>query len=73
MPPLPASDNRPKRGVRFKQAEVTRALRARQQSGITIGSVEIGPDGSIVIKPMGAPPFNDADAAVARWQASNAR
>lgn len=35
--------------VRFKQADVTRALRGAQAAGMRIGKVEIDPTGKIVI------------------------
>lgn len=53
QPPAPANDNRPARRVRFKQADITRAVRAFQQTGITIGRVEISATGAISIIPAG--------------------
>jgi hypothetical protein len=44
-----------RRGVKFRQAEVARALKAAQKAKVPIACVKIEPDGSILLIP-GQPP-----------------
>jgi hypothetical protein len=43
----------------FRQADVTRALRAAEAAGIEVGRIEIAPDGRITLVPKGAHESSD--------------
>lgn len=53
------------RQVRFRQADVTRALKGALGAGMTVSRVEIDPDGRIVLAAPGEPstPQSELD----RW------
>lgn len=54
---------------KFKQADLTRALKAAKAAGIEIVRIKIGSDGSIEIDTCKAPePQNDFD----KWKAAHA-
>jgi hypothetical protein len=62
------------RSVRFKQADVQRALRAAKVAGVVVASFRIEPDGAIVVVTKdGAPAERDEYAEwKARWDARKA-
>jgi hypothetical protein len=51
--------NAPSRHVRFKQADLTRAIRGVEKAGARWGRIEIAKDGNIVILPAGVAPEQD--------------
>ena len=56
---------------KFKQRDVTRALRAAMAAGIEVGRFEIGTDGKIVVVPAeGSPmvPVDDLDRELADFE-----
>ena len=54
------------RRVTFRQADVTRAVRAATKAGLAIGGL---PDGAIEVLQVAAPPVDDNTAAFANWKA----
>ena len=38
-----------RRALKFRQSEVSRAIKAAQEAGLNVGRLEIEPDGKIVI------------------------
>lgn len=42
--------------VRFKQADLRRAVKGVEEAGVRIGQIVIDPNGRIVITPIGAVP-----------------
>ena len=46
----------PSSPLKFRQRELTRAVRAMQAAGLEIERVEIGQDGKIIIVPKGGKP-----------------
>ena len=57
----------PKPPVKFKQADVKRAIRAAQSEGLPVTGFEITPEGGLRIMTAAAA-TNSADAALAAWQ-----
>lgn len=60
----------------FKQADITRAVKAVRAMGLEIVATVIGPDGSIRLEHVGEVAKNskeDAEAALARWHLKHAR
>jgi hypothetical protein len=63
--------NRP---AAFRQADLTRALRAAKAAGINIARIEIDPGGRIVIiAATGGPDTANVDNALDTWLAKSAR
>lgn len=61
--------NRP---ARFTPADIKRAIQGAQRAGLTVGGVEIAPDGRIVVLTDRKIAAEDTpDAALARWMAAN--
>jgi len=58
---------------RFRQRELTRALRAADKSGVPVQRVVIDEEGRIIIIPgtLAAPACNDLDEELAAFQASH--
>lgn len=54
------------RHVRFKQADVTRALKAAKAEGLAVSSFRIEPDGAIIVLTGTAPAERDE---LAEWRA----
>jgi hypothetical protein len=52
--------------LKFKQQDISRAIRAVRAAGVEIGQIEIAPDGRIVIRP-GKPAQSDGDAGQNEW------
>jgi hypothetical protein len=64
-----AAPKRPRRACKFKQCDVTRAVRAVTKAGLEIASVKITSDGSIIISARGASePTNDLDRELAEFE-----
>jgi len=61
----------PRSSPRFKQIEVTRAIKAARDAGVSIGHVRIAPDGSIEVY-NGAGTKHDTGDAFDAWKANNA-
>jgi hypothetical protein len=63
-----------KRPARFKQADVSRALRGAERAGMKVGRVEIDADGKIVILvgSEAARASDTPDAALEKWIARHA-
>ena len=63
------------RPAKFRQVDVTRALRAAKASGLTISRVEIDAEGKIVIVSgvahMATAAVENADRALAEWDAKH--
>ena len=57
------------RRVTFRQADVTRAVRAATKAGLAIGGLRITPDGAIEVLQAAAPRVDDSTAAFANWKA----
>jgi hypothetical protein len=57
------------RRVTFRQADVTRAVRAATKAGLAIGGLRITPDGAIEVLQAAAAPVDDSTAAFANWKA----
>jgi len=55
----------------FRQADVTRALRAAQKAGVEISRVEISRDGKIVIVTAAHPAVQDDLTPLDTWMASH--
>lgn len=61
------------RVVRFKQADVSRAVRGAQRAGMSVGRVEIDADGKIVILAgENAQRADTPDAALEKWMGRHA-
>lgn len=60
-----------RKGVLFKQADISRAVKGVKLSGIEVGRVEIDRDGKIIViaATKDASPTNDLD----KWLNKNAR
>lgn len=58
----------PRRRAPFTQADITRAIKAAKAAGVEVGSVDIAPDGRIIIRALGAQPKEQGDA-LADWEA----
>jgi hypothetical protein len=67
----PATPKRKRGACKFKQCDVTRAVRAVTKAGMEIARVEIAPDGNIIISTNAAPatPTNDLDRELAEFEA----
>jgi hypothetical protein len=62
--------SRTRRAFAFKQADITRALRATKAAGCLVGRVEIEPEGKIVIvTDAGAAAIDELDHELAEWEA----
>ena len=62
----------PRGGAKFRQSDVTRALRAALAAGMDIARLEIDNTGKIVIVPTAAPaagPTEDLDRELAEFEA----
>lgn len=62
--PLPATaaPRTAPRASRFREADVTRAIRGAQKAGMPVSVVEIGPDGSILVRSAEATAAGGRDA-----------
>jgi hypothetical protein len=56
----------------FRQADVSRAVKAAQTAGLTIGKVEVAPDGTIRVIVANAPELSPANP-FDQWKSKNAR
>lgn len=55
----------------FKQADVTRAVRAAKAAGIEVGRVEVFPNGRIAVYAAGSAAVDDLDEEMAAFRARN--
>ncbi len=62
----------PRASPRFKQADVTRALRGAKAAGFDVGQVRILPDGAILIDAT-KDIKSEAQSAFDEWKAADAR
>jgi hypothetical protein len=61
------------RVVRFRQADISRAVKGAKAAGIPVSQIEIGPDGRIVLI-SGQPQASQTHDEYANWKANrNAR
>ena len=61
------------RVVRFRQADISRAIKGAKTAGISVSQIEIGSDGRIVIT-SGEPQASETRDEYANWKANrNAR
>jgi hypothetical protein len=66
----------PRHAARFRQADVTRVVKAALAAGLVVDRVEIDADGKIAVVTASAPPPSStsaADLAVERWREKRAR
>lgn len=64
----------PRGRVAFRQADLTRALRAAKAAGLEVSSIEINATGTIVVMTAaGASPSPAPTLALDRWLANHAR
>jgi hypothetical protein len=67
----PIARNRTRGACKFKQCDVTRAVKAVAKAGVAVAGVEIAPDGKIVIRTGadGTVHSNDLDRELAEFEA----
>jgi hypothetical protein len=63
----------PRRPATFRQADVTRAVRAAKAAGIEVARVEIDPESGRIVIIAAAADTANANNALDQWLANNAR
>jgi uncharacterized protein GlcG (DUF336 family) len=68
---LPTAHKRTRGACKFKQCDVTRAVKAVAKAGVAVAGIEIAPDGKIVIRTGGdgTVQSNDLDRELAEFEA----
>jgi acylphosphatase len=56
----------------FRQADISRAVKAAQTAGLAIGKVEVAPDGTIRVIVASTPELSPANS-FDQWKSKNAR